>query len=261
MGYKCSFIDNEVYGADDVSEAFSKIISGGVVVECDSENVIGSLNSLTGEIITAGTRSYEDLTVTMADGVIKINKGTGFFESGVSVTVDDEGVLLDKGDMTEGYVSFLYDADFNRVLPQLTLSEPRGDVLVLASFDTNTVSDRRSYAHSKLSINSANVYHDFTINMSGFSNFGNAYQGSIATYKMPHNDFKYLLLRSAYCPDLKLELNDTVIDLNKEGTQKFSLIKSSPRAELWVDRQGDTLTFTAYYAYMSYPQTYEFTLA
>lgn len=261
MGYKCSFIDNEVYGADDVSEVFSKIIAGGVVVECDSENVIGTLNSLTGEVITEGTRSYSDLAVTMSDGIITIGEGTGFFESGVSVTVDSDGVVLDKGERTTGYVSILYDADLNRVLPQITDSEPSGDVLILAHFDGETVTDLRSYARSKLSINSANVYHDFTINIVQFSNFGQPYPGSMATYKMPHTGFKYLILRSATCTQKPLYLNDTVIDLTKEGTQKYALSRSSIEVELWVDRAGDTLTFTAYYAYMGYPQTYELTLA
>ncbi len=261
MGYKCSFLDNEVYGADDVSEAFSKLVSGGVRTIYDGENIVGTLNELTGEIVTEGTRSYEDLKVTMSDGIISIGEGTGFFESGVSVSVDADGIVLDKGERTSGYVSILYDADLNRVLPQITDSEPSGDVLLLARFDGNAVYDIRSYASSKLSINSANTYHDFTINISRFSSFGQSHAGSIATYKMPHTGFKYLLLRSVTCTQKPLYLNDTTIDLTKEGTQKFVLSQSSILVELWVSREGDTLTFTAYYTNMAYPQTYELTLA
>ncbi len=260
MGYRCSFLDNEVYGADDVSEAFSNLISGGVRTVYDGENITETLNELTGEVVTSGTRSYADLTVTLSDGIITIGEGVGYFDSGVSVMVDEDGIVLDNGERASGYVSLLYDADLNKVLPQITVSSPTGDVLVLAHFDGESIVDLRSYARSKLDINSANTYHDFTIKISQFSNFGKPHSDSIVTYKMPHTGFKYLILRSAVCPQKKLYLNDTVIDLTKEGTQKYVLSRSTIDVELWVDRDGDMLTFTAYYSRSAYSQTYEFVL-
>ena len=260
MGYKCSFLDNEVYGADDVSEAFSNIVSGGVRTVYDGENVTETLNELTGEVVTSGTRSYSDLKVTISGEVITIGEGVGYFDSGVSVKVDEAGIVLNKGERASGYVSILYDADFNKVLPQITDSSPSGDVLVLARFNGESVTDLRSYARSKLSINSANNYHDFTIKLSSFTNFNGTYAGSSTTYKMPHTGFKYLLMRNAQCSQLQLYRNEPIMDISKEGTQKYTLSRSNPLIELKVDRTGDMLTFTAYYAYMNYPQTYEFTL-
>lgn len=261
MGYKCSFIDNEVYGADDVSEAFSNILSGGVVVECDSENVIGTLNSLTGEIITEGTRSYTDLQVSVADGMAKIGEGTGFFESGVSVTVDADGVILDTKGRASGYVSILYDPDLNCVLPQITDAVPEGDVLLLARFDGDEVTDLRSYARSKLSINSANTYHDFSISIKWFRNLGQVCEENTATYRMPHTGFRYLLLRKVTCDVLPLGLHDSVLDLTKEGEQLFVLRDDSIGSWLGVERDGDLLTFHAYYTNTPRPQSYELTLA
>lgn len=260
MGYRCSFLDNEVYGADDVSEAFSNLVSSGVRTVYDGENITETLNELTGEVVTSGTRSYTDLKVTISEDVITIGEGVGYFKSGVSVKVDEEGIILNKGERESGYVSILYDADLNKVLPQITDSEPEGDVLLLARFDGTGVTDRRSYARSKLSVNSANNYHDFTINLSSFTNFNGTYPGSSTTYKMPHTGFKYLLMRNAKCSQLQLYRNDPIMDISKEGTQKYTLSRSNPLIELTVEKTGDMLTFTAYYAYMTYPQTYEFTL-
>lgn len=261
MGYKCSFLDNEIYGADDVSEAFSKIISNGVRVECSNEKVISSLNSLTSETVESGTRSYSDLNVTYTDGIFTINSGTGFFASGVSVTVDADGIRLERRELEKGYISIVYDEDFNKVLPQITVEKPTGDVLLLAEFDGEKLTDIRQYASTKLAVNSANCYHDFTIEIKRFSNFGQLYSDSTATYEMPHNAYKYLLLRTAECEELPLYLNDTVIDLTVEGTQKFKLNRNSIKTELWVEREGNILKFSAFYAYMPYQQTYEFTLA
>ena len=149
MGYRCSFLDNEVYGADDVSEAFSNLISGGVRTVYDGENVTETLNELTGEVVTSGTRSYSDLKVTLSGEVITIGEGVGFFNSGVSVKVDKDGIVLDKGERANGYISIIYDADLNKVLPQITDSIPTGDVLLLARFVGESVTDLRSYARSK----------------------------------------------------------------------------------------------------------------
>lgn len=261
MGYRCGFLDNEVYGADDVSEAFSKLVSGGVRTVYDGENVTETLNELTGEIVSSGTRTYQDLEVSMTKDIITIGEGTGFFESGVSVTVDAEGIILDKGERTAGYISFLYDEDFNKVLPQITDAEPTGDVLLLARFDADAVYDLRSYARSKVYVNSANNYHNFTINLQSFTNFNGTYPGSSTTYKMPHTGFKYMLLRKATCSQMTLYNDNPIMDISKEGTQSYVLSRSNPFRELVVERIGDELTFTAYYAYMNYPQTYEFTLA
>lgn len=260
MGYRCSFLDNEVYGADDVSEAFSNLISGGVRTVYDGENVTETLNELTGEVVTAGTRSYSDLKVTLSGEVITIGEGVGFFNSGVSIKVDKDGIVLDKGERANGYISIIYDADLNKVLPQITDSIPTGDVLLLARFVGESVTDLRSYARSKLSVNSANNYHDFTINLSSFTNFNGTYPGSKTTYKIPHTGFKYLLMRSAKCSQLQLYRNEPIMDISEEGTQKFTLSRSNPLIELTVEKAGNMLTFTAYYAYMTYPQTYEFTL-
>ena len=95
MGFKCNFLDNEIYGADDVSEAFSRIMSSGVMAYQVNETVAEALNEMTGELINSGVTNYSGMQISVSGNEIYIAPGTAFFNSGVSVVVDENGEMLE----------------------------------------------------------------------------------------------------------------------------------------------------------------------
>lgn len=125
MGYRCRFLDNEEYGADDITAVFSQLIGGGVLAYPENVTVAQALDELTAETVGAGVSEYGGLQVSVSDDGILIGQGAAFFDSGVSVEVDSEGILLEYEPGTQVYVSLIYEADFNHVLPSVTTDRRR----------------------------------------------------------------------------------------------------------------------------------------
>lgn len=260
MGYKCRFLDNEEYGAEDISAVFSHIIGAGVLAYPEQTTVAGALNTLTAETVGAGVSEYGGLSVSASDGKILIGRGAAFFESGVSVEVDSDGAELEYEPGSQVYVSLIYEADFNTAAPAVTQSLPEGDVVVLARIDAEgKVYDLRRYAAAKGSINTANVYHDFSITLSGFRK--KPLEENYIEYKLPHCGFKYLLLRGAECERMTLLPEEFIADISAEGESKLLIFRGASKYYLHIRRTGSSLYFTASGSDNGYPQTYTLTLA
>ena len=265
MGYKCSFLDNEVYGADDVSAAFSRLLSGGVLPYPETEAVLDALNELTSEVIGSGVSEFGGLEVTRTETGAKVGAGAAFFESGVAVAVDSEGVTVDFEEETPVYIYFIYHPEFNSVLLKASEEVPEGDTVVLAHIDaTGKITDKRSYATAKVAINTSNIYHDFSIHHSKFAyHYDNAAPTSRTVYTMPHNGFRYLLLKGAEMEQVAYAPREHIIDLTNEGRQLIYLNNSSFPSILYVDKSGTELTLTTVTesTTSNCPHTLYFTLA
>ncbi len=204
MGFKCNFLDNEIYGADDVSEAFSRIMSSGVMAYQDKDTVASSLNEMTSELIKSGVTEYSGMQVTALDDGILIAPGTAFFESGVSVVVDENGERLEREAKEAGYVYFLYEPELNLVAPKFSESLPDKDIVPLAFIsEDNTITDIRHYAKSKVALNSKNNYFEYSVTLDWFGDPDATHGKNKIVLPLPHNGFKYLLITEAVCPDLR----------------------------------------------------------
>ena len=80
MGYKCSFMDNEAYTAQDVNDAIGRIAGDGAVFS-DAGDTLADLNTALAGIVGSGTQLC-GCGVTETDGVYKIGAGTCFMEDG-----------------------------------------------------------------------------------------------------------------------------------------------------------------------------------
>ena len=58
MAYKCLFMDNGVYTAQDVNDAFSNIISGGVSGYPLGLNAVADLNGAIAELVSGGVNYH-----------------------------------------------------------------------------------------------------------------------------------------------------------------------------------------------------------
>lgn len=249
MGYKCSFLDNEIYGADDVSAVFSSLVTNGVVLYPEADTVQEALNEMTTEVVSSGVSEYGRLSVTLTDSGARVGMGTAFFDSGVSITVDGDGmdVAFEKGNAV--YVYLVHQAELNVVLLKAESEITEGDTVPLVYIDADgKITDIRRYAKAKVGINTANECHKFTITHERWSiNINNVVAGSQTIYKMPHTGFNYMLLLDADLNGLTYYPLGHIIDLNKEGVQSLSLNESGIYTNLYAERIGDEIIITSIY--------------
>lgn len=249
MGYKCSFLDNEIYGADDVSAVFSSLVTNGVVLYPEAGTVQEALNEMTTEVVSSGVSERGRLSVSLTNSGAKVGQGTAFFNSGVSITVDSDGMEVAYNKGSSVYVYFIYMPELNTVLLKADSEISEGDTVPLAFIDVNgKVSDMRKYAKAKVALNTANVYHDITISHQCYTHDVNTvYPGSQTVYKMPHKEFGYLLLMDAKLEQLQYLPSANMIDLNNTGRQAFILNKKIGSPLLYVEKNEDELILTSVY--------------
>ncbi len=242
MGYKSSFLDNETYGAEDVSRIFSHIVSDGVIAYPENTTLVDALNEMTAEITSEGVGDYTGLLVTKTENGIRVGEGVGFFKSGVAVEVDVEGAELEIESTSSVYVYFIAEPDFNRV--RLCVSElpPEGDVLMLAEvLADGSVIDMREFARCKIIPPTVNYYHDFSVTHQMFGEYNERNENNTTYYRMPHGGFRYMILRDVKASVIKPSLFGNLIDLSADGEQDLMLTSSTTDAHVRVLKTGDEL--------------------
>ena len=164
MAINYSFIDSALYGTDDINSIAQNLTGAGVMpfLAKDSYNV-SDLNALTSTLVSTGVQlngcacSVENAGT--AEMIVRVEKGIVFFESGVSLTVDGEGYTIAITANKEGYVYAYYrpslqkaDIVFEEELPT------DGEYVLLAEIlENGTLTDKRSFARSKVATLGKNV--------------------------------------------------------------------------------------------------------
>lgn len=164
MAIKYSFVDNAIYGTEDVN-AITKDLTGAGVAPFPTQDTYNTsdFNTLTEALVSTGTSldgckctvtnaAAANMTVTVAQGVV-------FFESGVRLTVDGEGYVVPVTPGKAGYIFAHYnpalqvaDILFDTALPT------DGEYVLLAELAVNgTITDKRTFARSKVATFGRNV--------------------------------------------------------------------------------------------------------
>lgn len=224
MGYKCRFIDNEEYSAKDVSDTFSLLISNGVLAYPQDANPIEAIAGLTSEVVSEGVADYNGLFVTVSDGMINVGEGSAFFASGVSITVDEEGVSVPRGDEAEIYVAWVYDEEYNSITLYHEPQMPSGDYVLLAKITDNTVHDMRTFATAKAFNNTANVYQELTVTMQkmkGGNTFNNEY---VARCPLLNKGFRYIIVKKFLLQGTSKKITDVWVDIGNNEITDIHLI-------------------------------------
>ncbi len=164
MAINYSFIDSNVYGTEDINDIARSLTGAGVTpfASKDSYNV-SDLNNMTSALVGAGVQldgckcsaeniGTADMTVTVAQGII-------FFESGVRLTVDEEGYILPIIPNTAGYIYAHYSPSLQKADILFTAALPTdGECVLLANvLENGTVVDRRTFARSKVATMGSNA--------------------------------------------------------------------------------------------------------
>jgi len=167
MAYKCSFLDNETYIAQDVNDIFARITSGGVVFT-DTGYTFGDMNATQSGIASGGvTRDTNSCKVVKDGDIYKISKGACFMNDGSAIVFDEEGQVIE---IIPGVVNYVYlerNVVANSIDIVVSETEGSDDSIPLAEVAENgTINDRRKYSRAKVDLATGGASKDFTINFS-----------------------------------------------------------------------------------------------
>ncbi len=164
MAFTYSFVDNQVYGTDDINDITKCLTGAGVAPFAAKESYsVSDLNALTAEVVAAGA-SLDGCICTAenpgtAEMTVTVGRGIVFFESGVRLTVDSDGYTIPVPPNTSGFV-FAYfsptlqkaDIIFDAELPSV------GEYVLLAEIAVDgNINDRREFARSKIATMGGNA--------------------------------------------------------------------------------------------------------
>jgi len=191
MAYKCSFLDNQSYTAQDVNDIFSRISHGGVVFT-DTGYAFGDLNDAQATAVTEGvTRDENSCKVVVTDGVYKISKGACFMFDGSAIVFDANGQEIEVPEGVYSYVYLWRNTVGNSI--DIVVSECSGDEasVPLAEIDElGRVFDRRRYAKAKIDVASWGSIKNFTVNFTKCTST----KSETVTVDMGNGDFSYIIM-------------------------------------------------------------------
>ena len=189
MGYRCSFMDNEVYSAQDVNERIACMFTEGVSI-VDSENILAGLNEATKDIATSGVLPDSCKVERTATGY-KITKGSAIMPDGSCITFDDEGYEFTAEYGVMSYVYLRRKEPYNRIDVVVSADSPDDDCVSLAVINgEGNVQDRRKYALLKVRSMQESTLRTITKSYSG----SNYYESE--TFDMGTGNFTYVALLS-----------------------------------------------------------------
>ena len=153
MGYKCSFMDNEAYTAQDVNDAIGRIAGDGAAFS-DAGDTLADLNTALAGIVGSGTQLC-GCGVTETDGVYKIGAGTCFMEDGSQITFDSDGYEITPEAEVKNYVYVKRNVTENTIDVIVSQTPGSGDFVPLAEIaEDGSVSDTRKFATAKVVLKS-----------------------------------------------------------------------------------------------------------
>ncbi len=198
MAYKCTFMDSEVYSAEDVNRAISHITSEGVSLFAPNGNTLVDLNTAISNAVTQGVVTAPDsCRVIKTDGVYKICDGVCFMEDGSQIEIYGGGEVIEPPGDTECYVCFKRRTGLNTITVEFC-EEDDGEGVLLAKIGADgSVSDLREYAKCRVRPCSGNVKQERTVEF--------RYSGGNKTIELISGDF------SCVCVKELREGNGTVL--------------------------------------------------
>ena len=109
MAIKYNFVDNKVYGPEDINDITRSLVGAGIAPFLAKDNYnVSDLNLLTSALVETGTSldgckcsienvGTEEMSAHVAQGLV-------FFESGVRLEVDVDGYSVSVTPNTSGYI-------------------------------------------------------------------------------------------------------------------------------------------------------------
>ncbi len=193
MSLLYSFMDNCLYGADEINQTFSKLTTQGVSLfnYTDGDNPLVSLNDAVSGLTNPGVEMYNidacKVVYDEEDERFYISPGNAFMIDGSTVTIDSEEYditdkILEQRKLSDGdiWVCFMRNIPKNCIDISVDADDTAFNsqyAVPLAKISSqNSVVDMREFAKTKLAPCSANVINEFTISFGTLSHNETGYQ-------------------------------------------------------------------------------------
>ncbi len=168
MGYKCTFMDNDIYYAKDVNAMFANLTSAGVVL-ADSGNLLSDLNAAVSQVTSEGVQDFPDsCKLMLVDGVYKIGEGVCFMPDGSTITFDENGYEISPIADSVNYVYLKRNDTMNTI--DVVVSDVAGgaDSVPIAEIDeAGIIYDKRKYSRAKVRLNQEAQVRNFVCTIPG----------------------------------------------------------------------------------------------
>lgn len=164
MSISYNFVDGTTYGTDDIN-AITGRLTGAGVSPFPSKDLYNTsdLNLLTASLVSEGA-SLEGCKCTVhnvatANMYVLVEQGIIFFESGLTLEVDEQKHVINISPNTAGYVFAHYNSALQTADIIFDASLPAdGEYVMLAEIAINgTLTDKRVFARSKVATMGANL--------------------------------------------------------------------------------------------------------
>lgn len=154
MGYKCLFMDNGIYSAQDVNDAIGNIVSGGVTGYPFGNDALSDLNSAIEELINGGTEYKGTSCLVVNDsGTYKISAGACFMNDGSQIVFDEDGYEITHEAGEYEYVYLERDVLNNSINVVVSGESGGQDTIPLAEITAGgSILDRRRFAKAGVSL-------------------------------------------------------------------------------------------------------------
>jgi hypothetical protein len=218
MAYRCLFMDNDVYTAQDVNDAISNITSGGICGYPLGNGAMTDLNAAIAELANGGV-NYKgtDCLVVNNGGTYKVSAGACIMNDGTQIIFDSDGYEITHAPGEYEYVYLERDVLHNRI--NVVVSEEAGgeDTIPLAEIKENgTIIDRRSFATAKISL----AAEPKNISITTRLQFTVAWHGNYS-YDLGFNGWKYIIIKTRRPDPFNEDAGKVFLELNDNETTFF----------------------------------------
>lgn len=200
---KHSFIDNALYGTEDVNNITKNLVGAGIApFPAKDTYTAEDLNGLTSALAGSGT-SLDSCKCTVSGTTVTVAPGIIYFANGVVMTVDSEnggtGHLITVPASTAGYVYAVYSAATQTadIVFGETLPTSATDYIVqLAAISAaGVLTDKRTPARSKVATLGTNATYEFAFTDETVTKSGS---GCSIVLPVDAGKFNYIVTTNSY---------------------------------------------------------------
>ena len=159
MAYKCMLMDNDVYSANDVNEALSKLTSSGTVSFNDTGSTLSDINDAISNYTAGGVTSNPDSCMVVKNGdVFYISEGECFMNDGSLIIFSDGGEQITVPEDTACYVYLKRNAAQNTIDIEVSQAAGDSESIPLAEIDAQgNITDKRIFSVCKVMPSGQNI--------------------------------------------------------------------------------------------------------
>lgn len=238
MGFTCRFLHNQVYSAQEVNQAFSRLTSQGVSLFSDTGDPLTDLNTAVSNLVTDGIELDYDAckVVSAGGGSYKVMPGTAIMPNGEMITVDTDGYTFTAGTGTAWDVVMAVEANQGIIRAQ-TADAPANGILIAQISAAGAVTDRRTFATTKVAPSTGNIVTEEELEMSFLASSSNTY-----TLDVGWGGFNYVLAankdKSAYKDFIRVENGEEVSYLQVDTSYRIHVTKNGDKVNLRTQHTG-----------------------